>query len=49
VHPTAECVSTALQRKAFGRALRVGQSPDIADLSAFRTDLEEQAERHMDN
>ncbi|CAN5203922.1 hypothetical protein BH09ACT3_BH09ACT3_10160 [soil metagenome] len=23
VHPTSECVSTAIQRKAFGRALKV--------------------------
>ena len=23
VHPTSECVTTAIQRKAFGRALRV--------------------------
>ena len=49
VHPTAECLTIALNRKAFGRALRGHQALDTADLLAFRTVLEEQAERHMDN
>ena len=37
VHPTVECVETALSRKAFGRALR---SPKIAaDWAALRLEL----------
>ncbi|MFC5501238.1 YlxR family protein [Lysinimonas soli] len=49
IHPTVECLTSALNRKAFGRALRGDRTLDTADLLAFRTVLEEQAERHMDN
>ena len=49
IHPAVGCLTSALHRKAFGRALRGDQTLDIAQLLAFRTVLEEQAERHMDN
>ncbi|HQR80157.1 MAG TPA: YlxR family protein [Actinomycetota bacterium] len=32
VHPSQECVATALARKAFGRALRTGGALDSTDL-----------------
>ena len=34
VHPSAECVSTAIKRKAFGRALRAGTALDPVHLLA---------------
>ncbi len=47
VHPGSECVRTAIQRKAFGRALRA----TITDLTSVEelTTLEERAERPMDD
>ncbi len=41
VHPVSGCVENAIQRKAFGRALRV----TVIDT----TDLDEWAEKTMDN
>ncbi|WP_166865107.1 MULTISPECIES: YlxR family protein [unclassified Salinibacterium] len=41
VHPHSGCISTAVRRGAFGRALRTA----ITDTS----DLSEWTERHMDN
>ena len=35
VHPAQQCVSAAVKRKAFGRALRAGSALDTADLVAF--------------
>ena len=49
VHPASGCIDAALRRNAFGRALRVSGALDASELSTFRTVLEEQAERHMDN
>ncbi|TDL44120.1 YlxR family protein [Microbacterium oleivorans] len=37
VHATDRCVSTALQRRAFGRALRVSTPLDTAALDARTT------------
>lgn len=34
VHPTRECIETAVKRKAFGRALRVSTALDTAQLLA---------------
>ena len=34
VHPTRECIETAVKRKAFGRALRVSTALDTARLLA---------------
>ena len=47
VHPVSGCVENAIQRKAFGRALRV---TDL-ELSALENlaDLDEWAEKTMDN
>ena len=47
VHPNSGCIRTAVQRKAFGRALKT----TITDLTALQdlADLEEQAERTMDD
>jgi uncharacterized protein len=35
VHPTRDCIETAIKRKAFGRALRVSTALDSAALLAF--------------
>jgi predicted RNA-binding protein YlxR (DUF448 family) len=45
VHPARACLETAVSRKAFGRALRAPVELTSAEL----TDLEERAERPMDN
>jgi uncharacterized protein len=48
VHPVSGCVETAIQRRAFGRSLRVADL-DSSGLLASLSDFEEQAERPMDN
>ena len=37
VHPTLKCVTTSIQRKAFGRALRVETALDIGALHQITT------------
>ena len=49
VHPDSGCVSSAIRRNAFGRALRVSGSLDTTELTNLYPVPEEQAERHMDN
>jgi predicted RNA-binding protein YlxR (DUF448 family) len=48
VHPTRECIETAIKRKAFGRALRVSTALDtealIATAGASPDPLEEMAD-----
>ena len=40
VHPTQDCIATAVKRKAFGRALRVQTALDTSELArATSTDL----------
>jgi uncharacterized protein len=41
VHPTQECVTTALARKAFGRALRAGGALDPTDVTRALGNLTE--------
>jgi len=47
LHPDPECFRTAIERKAFGRALKtaITEQPAVHDLA----DLEERAERPMDD
>jgi predicted RNA-binding protein YlxR (DUF448 family) len=45
LHPASACLETAISRKAFGRALRT----TVLDTTSLSTDLEERAERPMDN
>ncbi|MDQ3528079.1 MAG: YlxR family protein [Actinomycetota bacterium] len=35
VHPVSACVHQAIQRKALGRALRMGGRPDTSELEAW--------------
>jgi len=49
VHPDAGCVTVAIRRNAFGRALRVSGPLDTTELTNLYPVPEEQAERHMDN
>jgi predicted RNA-binding protein YlxR (DUF448 family) len=47
VHPTRECIDTAIKRKAFGRALRAGAldaAPVLHWLDGHPTVLEEMAD-----
>ena len=45
LHPASACLETAISRKAFGRAFRT----TVLDTTSLSTDLEERAERPMDN
>jgi len=47
LHPASACLETAISRKAFGRALRTAVTELITIYQL--TDLEERAERPMDN
>jgi len=51
VHPSRECVTAAIARKAFGRAFRTGGPLDPRDLVAFcsANDRTESWERRDDN
>ncbi len=52
VHRTSECMAAAVQRKAFGRALRAADMLDTSGLAAFeaiRPPVTEQAETPMDH
>jgi len=47
LHPASACLETAISRKAFGRALRTSVT-ELITITEL-TDLEERAERPMDN
>jgi len=37
VHPTRECLDTALKRKAFGRALKANEALDVSQVMTYPT------------
>jgi len=45
VHPDSGCIGIAIQRKAFGRALRVAD----LDTTRLHQELHAKADRTMDN
>jgi predicted RNA-binding protein YlxR (DUF448 family) len=53
VHPFDGCIDASVQRKTFGRALRLEAAPDPAALLLLRGSRsgapDEQADRTMDN
>ena len=48
VHPTRECVETAVKRKAFGRALRVSTSLDTTAVLALAGESSDPLEEMAD-
>jgi len=44
VHPTRDCIETAIKRKAFGRALRVSTALDSTALLVFLSSSNEMAD-----
>ncbi|MEO5920754.1 MAG: YlxR family protein [Pseudolysinimonas sp.] len=48
VHPASGCIENAIQRRAFGRALRVADL-DVSSLTTHLDSIETKVDRTMDN